>query len=55
MKIYQKTILTVLFLCVCFGANRIQAQDLQQQLDDAYADLALKMLDMTGKKKTAKK
>ena len=33
----------------------VSQEDLQQQLDDAYADLALKMLDMTGKKKTAKK
>jgi hypothetical protein len=33
----------------------VSPEDLQQQLDDAYADLALKMLDMNGKKKTAKK
>jgi hypothetical protein len=39
MKLYYKTIFTVLFLCACFGANQVQAQDLQQALSNLNAQV----------------
>jgi hypothetical protein len=41
MDIFKKTLVSVLLLCVCFGANLMQAQDLQTQLSKMGQDAAI--------------